>query len=248
MDYNNFEKNTIFEYWKTLIRKDILNIPSNKFLKKPYLENYIIQLSSIIDDNLLLEKILDLINNDEISCEEIILFLNNNFEWSSNEEKKSVELYFLENDIDEEIYLKISIETLIYQIKYFRLYLLISELLFDSIEENLELYYFIYLFIKNNKNDNRVYIKKNFKFKLFHYYINQLFENYLKLYNILIEHEFIKNKYCEKEIYNYYLKNIFINWYNIYKKDILENTVNDKIKNFQLKKNILSKILCIHNI
>ncbi len=248
MDYNIFEKNTIFEYWKTLIRKNILNIPTNKFLKKPYLENYIIELSSIIDDNLLMEKILDLINNDEISCEEIILFLNNNFEWSSNEEKKNVELYFLENDIEEEIYLKITIEILIYQVKYFRIYLLISELLFDSIEENPELYYFIYLFIKNNKNDNRIYIKKNFKFKLFHYYINQLFENYLKLYNILIKHEFIKNKYCEKEIYNYYLKNIFINWYNIYKKDILENTVNDKIKNFQFKKNILSKILCIENI
>lgn len=248
MNYEDFEKNTIFEYWKTLIRKNILSIPNNKFLKKPYSENYIINMSDVTDDSILLNKIFKLINNNDINNEDIILFLNSNFEWSNSDEKKYMEQYFLEGEFEEEIYSKITVQTLLYQVKYFRLYFLISELLFDLDEENNELYYFIFLFIRNNKNDIRIYLKKNFKFKLFHYYINQLFDCYLNLFNLLYEHDFIETKYKEREIYNLFLKNIFLNWYNIYKNDIMENKLTEKIKEYQFKKSFLSKILCLPNV
>ena len=57
MDFDEFEKNIIFEYWKTLKRKNISNISYNNFIKKPYLENYIINLSIIIDNTCLLNNI-----------------------------------------------------------------------------------------------------------------------------------------------------------------------------------------------
>lgn len=247
MEFEDFEKNVIFEYWKTLVIKDILTIPFNKFLKKPYLEKYIIDLSQYIYNDSLLDNIIKLINNEEINNEEIILFLNNNFEWSNNE-KKYVEQYFLENDIEETIFFKIAIETLIYQVKYYRFYLMVIELLFDSDSESNELYYFILLFIKNNKKDIKLYSNRNFKFNIFNHYIQSMFENYKSLFKLLYKNKFIEKEYEDDEIYNFFLKNIFTNWYNIYKKDIIDNKVNDKIKNFILKKNILSKILCLPNL
>jgi hypothetical protein len=247
MDFEDFEKNVIFEYWKTLIIKDISNIATNKFLKKPYLEKYIIKLSQYTSNNQLLDNIINLINDEEINNEEIILFLNNNFEWSTSE-KKYNEQYFLENDIEETIFFKIAIEILIYQVKYFRFYLMIIELLFDYDTENNELYYFIFLFIKNNKKDINFYSNKNFKFKIFNFYIQSIFDSYKSLFKLLYENKFIENEYNDIDIYNFFLKNIFTNWYNIYKKDIIDNKVSDKIKKYQLKKNILSKILCLPNV
>jgi len=58
MNFDYIEENIIFKYWKTLKRKNISSIPSNKFIKKPYLENYIIDLSTIINNNMLLKKII----------------------------------------------------------------------------------------------------------------------------------------------------------------------------------------------
>jgi hypothetical protein len=49
-------------------------------------------------------------------------------------------------------------------------------------------------------------------------------------------------------IQNLFLKNIFTNWYNIYKKDILENNVNEKIKEHTIRRSILSRILCLPNL
>ena len=37
-------EDVISKYLQTLIRKNIVNIDNNKFLKKPYLENYMIKL------------------------------------------------------------------------------------------------------------------------------------------------------------------------------------------------------------
>ena len=48
MNFDNIEKNTIHKFWKTLSRKNISNIEAHNFLKKPYLEKYIIDLSSMM--------------------------------------------------------------------------------------------------------------------------------------------------------------------------------------------------------
>ena len=138
-------------------------------------------------------------------------------------------------------------EVILYAVKYFRFYLTISELLFDSNNEDNELYNFILIFIKNKNNEIKKYIKKNFKFLIFHYYINDLYSIFEKLYNLLLELELVEN-IEKKEILNLFLKNLFSNWYIIYKKDIIDNNVNDIIKDYIIPKTILSRILCLPNL
>ena len=247
MKFEEFEKSTIFEYWKTLLRKDILNINNNIFLKKPYLENYIIHFSSILDENILINNILQY-SNESINGEEILFLINNNIELNSDEKKK-LDIFFLKDISNEEVetYNQISIEIILYQIKYFRFYQIISELLFDNDNDiNNELYNFILIYIKNNKNDIKKYIKINFKFKIFYYYICKLSQDYNNFFKLLINKNFLNN-YDKKEINNLFLKNLFTHWYNIYKKDLLDNKVCEKTQNF-VNKSILSRILCMPNI
>lgn len=246
MNFDYIEENIIFKYWKTLKRKNISNIPSNKFIKKPYLEKYIINLSTIIDNNILLEKITELIDSNKITNEELLLFIKNKIELS-NDEKKNLEKLILRNDSFDSNINNIYIQVTLYEIKYFRFYLTTSELLFDSKDEDNELYNFILIFIKNKSSEIKKYIKKNFKFSIFYYYINDLHYTFEKLYNLLLQLNLIED-IEKKEILNLFLKNLFSNWYIIYKKDIIDNNVNDKIKDYLIPKSILSRILCLPNL
>ena len=268
MKYKNLEEDIIFKYWETLILKNISNIQTNKFIKKPYLENYIIDLSVNLNDEVLKKYIIKNIEKNIISKEDIISFINNNFEFN-NEDKKNIQLSILKNLLNKNDYQKILINVIIYIVKYFRFYQIVTELLFDfNNDENLcyndsqkishkqafqissenELYNFIYVYIKNNKNYNRKYIKKNLKYKIFYFYIDELFILYNDIFDIFKKLNIINDKYDKSEIRNLFLKNLFINWYNIYKKDILENKVNDKIKDYEIPSSFFSKILCLQSL
>jgi hypothetical protein len=133
-----------------------------------------------------------------------------------------------------------------YQVRYFRFYQLIHELLFDKNSDENELYNFILVYIKNNKKELTLYSKKNIKFKIFFTYLNELFIKYDDIYNYFIENEYINES--KSNILNMFLKNIFTNWYNIYKQDILENNVNEKIKDHIIKGGILSRLICFSNV
>jgi hypothetical protein len=247
MKYKNLEEDIIFKYWETLILKNISNIQTNKFIKKPYLESYIIDLSVNLNDEVLKKYIIKNIEKNIISKEDIILFINNNFEFN-NEDKKNIQLSILKNLLNKNDYQKILINVIIYSIKYFRFYQTITELLFDFVSSENELYNFIYVYIKNNKNYNTKYIKKNLKFKIFYFYIDELFILYNDVFDIFKKLNMINDKYDKSEIRNLFLKNLFINWYNIYKKDILENKVNDKIKDYEIPSSFFSKILCLPSL
>ena len=242
-DFLDIKIEIIEEYCKTLKRKNISNIYSSKYIKKPYLENYIIDLS--INAKNINEKIDQLIELNEISPEDILLFIKNNFELEI-EEKKYIENYFLKFNLDNSILYLLTKELINYQIKYFRFYQIIIELLFENDESN-ELYYFILLYVKNNNNLIKQFNNKNLKFKIFNYYIDDLSKNYHLIYSLLVENNFIKNN-DELIIQNLFLKNLFSNWYQIYKKDILENKFYDKIKEFSIQKSIISRILCLPNL
>jgi len=240
--------NLVNNYWETLVRKNVTNISNNKFLKKPYLENYIITLSVILDNNKLINKILTLLDSNKITNEELFLFFYNNIEITDLKEKKDFELYFFNSNLNDKDFNKISIEIILYQIKYFRFYNTIIELLFDCNEEDNELYNFILIYIKNNKNEIKNYIKKNIKFNIFYKYIEDLYESFNNIIIFFLKLKLFTINYEKEDILNLFLKNLFVNWYNIYKKDILEEKVNSKIKDYVIKKNLLSRILCLPNV
>ncbi len=242
----NLEEEMVIKYWKTLTRKNVSNIPINKFIKKPYLENYIIKLSTITNDKELITKIIYYLENDKINNEELFLFMNNNFDFEN--QKKSIENFFLNNNSQNEEYNKLSSEILLYQIKYFRFYQIVTELLFDSLSDDNELYNFILVYIKNKTLETKNYVKKNIKFAIFYHYIKELENHYDSIFKLLIDYKLLNNDYDRKEILNLFLKNLFINWYNIYKTDISENRVHEKIKNHVLSKGIISKLLCLPNL
>ena len=295
MNFNDFEKDIIFEYWKTLKRKNILNISHNNFIKKPYLENYIVDLSVIIDNNNLINNIKELIDDNIISNDDILLSLCNNIELNLEEKKNIEKIIFMDRedidtkdidtkDIDtkdintkngneddnedndtiddnedennrlniknnyETIFNELFINIIIYQVKYFRFYQTVNELIFNNDKENNELYNFIYVYIKNKPNDIKIYSNKNIYFMLFFNYINELFYYYLNIFRNLIKYNIINNSYTDKDIHHLFIKNIFHNWYTIYKKDILEQKFEEKCKPYKFKTNILSKILCLPNL
>jgi hypothetical protein len=242
----NLEEEMVIKYWKTLIRKNVSNIPLNKFIKKPYLENYIIKLSVINNDQELVKKIISLINNDKINNEELFLFMNNNFNF--DDQKKEIEKFFLDNNTQNEEFSKLSVEILVYQTKYFRFYQTVTELLFDSVSEDNELYNFILIYIKNKNSEIKNYTKKNIKFAIFYHYIKELEELYDNIFTLLIYYKLLTIEYNKKDVLNFFLKNLFINWYSIYKTDISEDRVNEKIKDYVLSKGIISRLLCLPNI
>jgi hypothetical protein len=244
MDFEYIDENIIKKYCRTLIRKDILNIQSNKFIKKPYLENYIIKLSFYLDESLLKNKIIELYESNKITVEEILLFMNNNIE-ISNTEKKNLEKFIFNNNNNNNDNLFFDI--IKYQIKYFKFYNIVTELLFDNIEEDNELYNFILIFIKNKNSEIKTYLKKNIKFCIFYYYLTDLYNCFDKIIILFIENNIFFN-IDKKEKLNLFIKNLFSNWYNIYKKDILEDKVNEKIKDYKINSNLLSRILCLPGI
>jgi hypothetical protein len=247
LDLTNVEKNLINKYWNTLLRTKIKNISYNKFIKKPYIENYIIQLSIILDDNTLIKSIIELIESNNINNDELLLFIKNYFEY----DKKVLDILYKKIDIlNYEEKQKIFIYIIMYVIKYFRFYQTICELLFDSRNEDNELYNFIFVYIKNKESETELYINNSMKYKIFHYYLEDLLISFTELYNIFSligNNDNVNNNNVinNNVIKNLFLKNVFISWYNIYKKDIINNNINDKIKKYIIKRSILSRILCL---
>lgn len=242
MDIEYIQNTVIHKYWKTLKRKNVANIITNKFIKKPYLENYIIELSINLEDNNLSNNIFKVLESNRITNEELLLFVNNTIDL--DDDKKKVEIYFLNENNNDDNFTKLAHEIILYQVKYFRFYHTITELLFDSDVENNELYNFILIYIKNNKKDIKNYVKKNINFYIFHFYLVDLFSIFNNIINLLEKMQLFNNN----EVFSLFLKKLFTNWYNIYKQDILDDKVNDKIKDYVIKKNIISRILCLPNI
>jgi hypothetical protein len=249
MNFEELEKSIIFKYWRTLSRKSISNILTSRFMKKPYLEKYIIDMTNILNDDNLNNKINEYIDKNIITTEDVILFINNIIELEIDEKKK-LDKKFLNNPFYDDDINKISIDIILYQIKYFRIYQTIHELIFDNKEENDEHYYFIFLYVKNKPNEIKQYLKKNINFYIFYYYLNDLYEIFKRIVFFLITTEILKEDVLssENDIFNLFLKNLFSNWYNIYKNDILEKKVNEKINKYVPKKSILSKLACFSTI
>jgi len=245
MNFEEVEQNIIFKYWRTLPRKSLSNILTSRFMKKPYIEKYIIEMTPFLDDDKLKKKIEEYIDSNKITTEEIMMFINNIMDLESDEKKKLNKIFlnnpFYDNDIN-----KVSINIILYQIKYFRIYQMIHELIFDNKEDSNEHYYFILLFIKNKSSELKKNIGNNINFHIFYYYLQDLYKTFNLIVKFLTENNIFNNiPTTENDFFNLYLKNLFSNWYNIYKNDILEKHVNDKIGKYTKRSGFLSKLLCL---
>ena len=147
LDYNDIESKVIFNYWNTLSRKNIKNISNNKFIKKPYIEKYIINMSKNLDNVVKLEykEYKKLIENG-FDLDNMYLYICNSFDFDKDKKKLFLPKIFKEIDIKNEEHINFIVDIVSYQINYFRTYMTITELLFDTVEEDNELYNFILVF------------------------------------------------------------------------------------------------------
>ena len=247
MDLNNQEKQLINEYIPTLKRFDKEKI-SYKYFKIPFKEFYILKLVILNDDSKLIGKIINKINDNIISDEDIYFSLNYYYNFNS-QNKFNIQKFIYKNDENDMVLLKFKTNLILFTIKYYQYYFIINELLFDNNNENdnNELFFSIYLFLKdhhNNKDNILKYTKKYFNMKLFFYIIDDLYKIYKKNLDILYKNELID----KNDSIIYFINNIFINWNLIYKKTINDNTFINIQKKYEIKDSVITKFMCTNNL
>ena len=245
MELNKNENKLITDYIQTLERIDHLNILKSNYLKNPYLENFILKLSKINKDKKLIEEIINKINYKIISNEDICFSINYYLKLETNEKKKIQNFIYNESEENLMILLKLKTNVILFLVKYIQTYYIISELLYD-VSDNEELFYYLYVFIKNNnskKNNNL----KSVKFKITYVLFDDLFDIYMKIYNVLQKNDLL-NKNLENEQFDNFTKNIFHPWFNIYKKKIEDNTLDNILQKYEKKKSIFENIICFNTI
>jgi hypothetical protein len=243
MDIKSLEKKVVNNYLKTLNRYNISNIPVNTYIRKPYIEQYIIDIAEENKESDINKKIESLI--DDIDSNDYYMYIYDNIDSISSDEKKKIQKIFLskENNNNKTEFSK---AILLFITNYFQYYMIFTELLYD--DKNV-LYIDTYNYVKNNSKHINSKIKNSFNFQIFYYYSNKLYEKYNNLIKLFIKNNLLEeHEYDELKIKNIFLKNLFSNWYAIYKKNV-DNGVNI-ITEEEVKrgKNFLSKLLCINNI
>lgn len=252
MDLNNEEKELINNYIPTLRRFDKVKI-NYKYFKNPFKEFYILKLVTLYDDSILIGKIINKINNHVISDEDIYFSLNYYYNFNLNH-KSNVQKFIFQSNENNMTLLKFKTNLILFTVKYYQYYFVINELLFDNNENNEnnhELFFSIYLYLKCNKNNDenindiiKKYSKKYFNMKLFFYIVDDLYKIYKKNLDILYKNEIIDNN----NPILYFINNIFINWNVSYKKYINDNTFNNIQKKYEIKKNIIYNFVCKNNL
>ena len=240
MNLSSSEKELINNYIPTLKRYFKKN--SNfKYFKNPFIENFIFKFVLMNNDETLIEKIIDKINENIISTEDISFSLNYYYNFSKNEKMK-IQYFLYNNEENEMILFKLKTNIILLLIKYYQYYYIINELLFEDDEE--ELFYAIYIFSKNNENDIKNYSKKYFKMKLFFHFIDDLMKIYKKNLDILVKNEIIS----KSDSFKFFVKNIFFDWHIFYKESLENDSFIDIDKKYQIKPNLFYKIVCSHNL
>ena len=255
MDLNDEEKKIIFNYIPTLKRHFKKNIVY-PFFKPPFFEKFVFKLSIINSDSELIGLIVDKINNNIISSEDIYFSVNYYSNFSKQTKSNIQNFIFNNNDI---INIKFKTNIIFFYLKYYQYYYFINELLFNSSNSDInhELFYSIYLFLKNNEsyeinyksNQNfsiniKQYSKKYFNMKIFFYLIDDLFKIYKRSLDLLIKNEIIE----ELNINLLFTNIIFGKWSIYYKKKIEENNFDDIEKIYKLKNKSIMNFICSENI
>lgn len=240
MNLSNNEKELINNYIPTLKRYFKKN-NNFKYFKNPFIENFIFKFVLINNDEALIEKIIDKINDNIISTEDVSFSLNYYYNFSKNEKMK-IQTFLYNNDENEMILFKLKTNIILFLIKYFQYYYIINELLFEDDEQ--ELFYAIYIFSKNNENDIKNYSKKYFKMKIFFSLIDDLSKIYKKNLDILAKNDIVSNS----DSFKFFVKNIFFDWHIFYKEALENDNFIHIDKKYEIKPNLFYKFVCSHNI
>lgn len=257
MELNDTEKELLNNYIPTLKRHFKKNV-SYPFFKSPFFEKFVLKLSILNSDSELIGSIVDKINNQIISNEDIYFSIQYYSNFSKTIKSNIQKFIFNNNDI---VNIKFKTNVVLFNVKYFQYYYFINELLFHSNDLDLvnELFYSIYLFLKNNElteNDSeynsemnhsiniKQYCRKYFNMKLFFYLVDDLFRIYKKNLDLLIKNEIIE----KLNIHELFMNNIFRKWSLDYKKKIEENSFDKIEKNYKLKEKSFMHFICSKNI
>ena len=242
MDLHKEEIQLINNYIPTLKRFfKKKNNNSYKYLKIPFIENFIFKFVLLNSDEAIIGKIVDKINGNIISIEDIFFSYNYYYTFDKNS-KSNIQRFLYDSDDNDTIIIKFKINIILFLIKYYQYFYIINELLFDDNDE--ELFYSIYIYSKNDQNIIKEYSKKYFKMKIFFYLIDDLFKIYKKNVEILIKNDVIS----EINIFKLFIKNIFFNWHIFYKKSLENESFTNIEKKYEIKKNLLYKMVCSHNL
>ena len=249
-----FDKTILINYWKTLKNSNHEKI-NCIYIKKPYVEKYILDSLLIDDDTELNNYFLMKINDDEIKLEDISMFLSNIMELNVNE-KKNINKQIFEIDIvnleisDEKFKLiRLILKTVI---SYTKFYYTSSQLLFPEENEEYDLinnlstlYRSIYIFIEFNDKQIKNICCNDLKMEIFNYILNDFIKDYQSLSEYLEEQKLIDlESYDFKTIL---IKILFKNWYELYKKIGKPNFEKPVKIEKKSKLSFLKKILCLPN-
>ncbi len=240
----NEQLNTLIEdYLYTLDRYKIHNIPENLNIKKPYIEEYIMNLSKFYRIEILKIKIMEKIEDEEISKEDIQTILSFLYPFTK-EDKTLIQKYIYEKISYEKIEESSFIYSLfILQIKYFQFYMLMIDLFYNR-QHHQQLSEDIYLWIENNDSKMKKYFrschreKKTYEissFVVFYNLLNELFIYYENTLELLQNELNVIFQFPKKNRF-LFIQLIFSPWYeNVYKKE----KMNEK-NEYKEKKSIFS--------
>lgn len=232
MDIKTFDNKVVKNYLTTLVRHDVPTIPMNIYLRKPYIESYIIIVSDVH------EKYEEL----EIDDNDFYMYIYDNISLNTNE-KKVIQNYIISNGDDTNNKKRLIEILLLFIQSYFKYYMIITELLYEKLDE---LYDDIFSYV-NNDNENINYkINHSFNFQIFYYYTNKLLKEYENMVKILIRYKLLeRDGLSETDIRNLFIKNLFSNWYAVYKKNGDPKVIKREKKS---KRKLLSQLFCVGNI
>lgn len=251
----NEQLNTLIEdYLYTIERFKIHNIPENLYIKKPYMEEYMIGLSKFYRIEIIKVKIVEKIEDEEISKEDISTLLSFLYPFTK-EDKVLIQKYLFEKVTFEKVEESSFIFSLfILQIKYFQFYMLMIDLFYNR-QHHTQLSDDIYLWIENNESKMKKYFrscqkdKKTYEissFVVFYNLLNELFLHYEKTLELLQNELNVIFQFSKKNRY-LFIQLIFSPWYeNIYKKQKENNNKNEnenekKENESNIKKSLFSR-------
>ncbi len=214
---------------------------SYKYFKSPFIEKFVLKFVLLNSDEQMISKIIDKINDNIISNEDIFFSFNYYYNFDKNIKLK-IQTFLYNSEENDTIIIKFKTNIILFLIKYYQYFYIINELLYDDNEE--ELFYCIYIYSKNDENMMLNYSKKYFKMKIFFYLIDDLFKIFKKNIDILIKNEILS----DENIFKLFIKNIFFNWHIFYKKTLEDESFVNIEKKYEIKKNLLYKMVCSHNL